>query len=513
LINEVEDIMTLFYKLTSDTAAELIAAELPKSSWKLWTWITTLNPFGDRQVQITCERAKEAIGISKTSFYRALAQLKDKGLVVLSHLSGFCVSPKNGTRVPDLELDSQNWQLDSQNWDATLYIDLQTKQTLSDLTEAEKKNERPPEEDEKTVEQETQGQNAVSQDNLALATVNQTSTVKPTKPLKEKSSAARTKKGTNEFDWLPEGPWSIDGKLDPNFRDWLAKEWQAAYGGTIHQKRADVLRHFRKDPANLAIRWEQYRSEFVDRVQNTQILLSKGIQIKQETQDKLITNQRALTAEFPAEMNPMVSDQPDCITEASEAIAYLSEASTTVPALPVPEEITEPDSQSVVEVEDTAPALVEQPEATAPETQTVTPQNPVEANQTAPNSQPPTPNSQPSAPNSQPPAPRPQQKNTEVVETADGRRLPVFRAQDLPDEDRDPAKLRAMVNAFLKGFGGPSSRNAPKKPDPQPLTELEKLNSWLHDPILRESTIAQVNRSESYKYCPLADEIIYCEEF
>ncbi|MGA1626992.1 MAG: hypothetical protein ACO4AJ_15425, partial [Prochlorothrix sp.] len=184
-----------------------------------------------------------------------------------------------------------------------------------------------------------------------------------------------------------------------------------------------------------------------------------------------------------------------------------SEASTTVPALPVPEETTEPepepepelDPQSAVEAEDTAPAPVEQPEATAPETQTVTPQNLVEATQTAPNSK--------------PSAPRPQQKNTEVVETADGRRLPVFRAQDLPDEDRDPAKLRAMVNAFLKGFGGPSSRKAPKKPDPQPLTELEKLNSWLHDPILRESTIAQVNRSESYKYCPLADEIIYCEEF
>ncbi len=66
----------------------------------------------------------------------------------------------------------------------------------------------------------------------------------------------RGKFATNKdpLNWLPPGPWNLDGKLDPNFRDWLAVEWKQRYGGTIHQKRADVLAHFRKDPANLVIR-------------------------------------------------------------------------------------------------------------------------------------------------------------------------------------------------------------------------------------------------------------------
>ena len=55
--------------------------------------------------------------------------------------------------------------------------------------------------------------------------------------------------------WIPEGVWNINGKLDPNFVDWLAKDWQKSFGGDFHRKRADVLRHFKKDPANIAIAW------------------------------------------------------------------------------------------------------------------------------------------------------------------------------------------------------------------------------------------------------------------
>jgi hypothetical protein len=45
----------------------------------------------------------------------------------------------------------------------------------------------------------------------------------------------------------------VEGKLDSSFVTWLATTWHRQYGGTIHQKRADVLRHFKKDLANLAM--------------------------------------------------------------------------------------------------------------------------------------------------------------------------------------------------------------------------------------------------------------------
>ncbi|MBD2619811.1 hypothetical protein FR934_14990, partial [Synechocystis sp. PCC 6803] len=81
--------MTQFYKLTSQTIDQLIAADLPKSAHKLWLWICRLDPFGNRQVQITWERAKEVLGIGKTTFYRALNQLVDAGLLFSHRIVGF----------------------------------------------------------------------------------------------------------------------------------------------------------------------------------------------------------------------------------------------------------------------------------------------------------------------------------------------------------------------------------------------------------------------------------------
>jgi hypothetical protein len=113
------------------------------------------------------------------------------------------------------------------------------------------------------------------------------------------------------FDWLLDGPWKLDGKLDPNFRDFVANDWLKRFGGDIHSKRADVLSHFKKDPANLPIRWEQYQSEYLNRYESTQILLLNGVEIKPEYQDRLIANQRAITQSLPPEFNPLA--QPTAI--------------------------------------------------------------------------------------------------------------------------------------------------------------------------------------------------------
>ena len=93
--------------------------------------------------------------------------------------------------------------------------------------------------------------------------------------------------------------------------------------------------------------------------------------------------------------------------------------------------------------------------------------------------------------------------------TEDGQRLKVFKRPEANDEDRDPGKLRSMVNSFLKGFAG--GQTPSKKSQAQ--TELEKLNAWLNDPLLRDNTIAFANRSESFKYCPDLDQIIEASEF
>ena len=331
--------MSLFYKLSIDTIDTILAAGLSKSTQNLLWYVCKLNPFSDQTIDITWEKAKEAIKISKATFYRALAKLVNSGLLVSRKISGFCVSLKNETTFSEMKIESQNCGPESQNCDISLYIDLQTNQTLSE-GESAKKTGKTPESDSKTV----------SQTSSVLAEIIQTAPANPISQGEEKFSAACTKKSTKSFDWLPDGPWNIEGKLDPNFRDYIANDWLKRFGGDIHAKRADVLAHFKKDPANLAIRWEQYQSEFLNRVQNTQILLSNGVEVKPETQDKLLTHHRALTAELPAEMNPVAS-----IAETPKPIANLTEDVTPIAA------VTE-----VPEV----PALPETPSKSSDEVQT-----------------------------------------------------------------------------------------------------------------------------------------------
>lgn len=71
-----------------------------------------------------------------------------------------------------------------------------------------------------------------------------------------------------------------------------------------------MLSHFKKDPANLPIRWEQYQSEYLNRYENTQTLLNNGVEIPEDYQDRLIANQRAITAQLPQELNPVLQPQP-----------------------------------------------------------------------------------------------------------------------------------------------------------------------------------------------------------
>ncbi|MGH2414218.1 MAG: hypothetical protein ACRDEA_11140, partial [Microcystaceae cyanobacterium] len=120
------------------------------------------------------------------------------------------------------------------------------------------------------------------------------------------------------FDWIPDGPWKVAGKLDPNFVTWQALDWQKAYGGDLHKKKADVLRHFKKDAVNLAIAWEQYRGEQLHRYENAAVRMHNGLEIKPGEQQQLIQHSRAVTEPLPEEINPVATAiQPLAFLKAS----------------------------------------------------------------------------------------------------------------------------------------------------------------------------------------------------
>ena len=70
----------------------------------------------------------------------------------------------------------------------------------------------------------------------------------------------RPRKNTKEiaWEWLPDGPWKKDGQLDNDFWQWFALEWAGKFKTDIHESRANVYSHLKKDHNNLEIRWREY---------------------------------------------------------------------------------------------------------------------------------------------------------------------------------------------------------------------------------------------------------------
>jgi hypothetical protein len=236
---------------------------------------------------------------------------------------------------------------------------------------------------------------------------------KPNQIAFDPSSSRGVKTSEQKFDWLPPGPWAIDGKLDPHFRDAIAQDWVSRYGGDLHQRRADVLIHLKKDPANLAIRWEQYSSGWLHRYENTHILLANGIPIKPEYQKRLIENHRAITQPLPPELNPI-------------AIPPAVGPGFILPSV---------------------------------ETKAIAPT----------------------------PAPKPDNgENAQAYEYWDAE----------PEADSETTqKYKDLISDFLGKFGGGSKA---REPEPKPPTELERLNSWINDPILRPEVLKKVMASDRY---------------
>lgn len=58
--------------------------------------------------------------------------------------------------------------------------------------------------------------------------------------------------------WLPEGEWFRDGALDPDFWNWMAENWVSKFGSTIHEAKSNVISHFRKQPEQLVLKWDEY---------------------------------------------------------------------------------------------------------------------------------------------------------------------------------------------------------------------------------------------------------------
>ena len=274
----------------------------------------------------------------------------------------------------------------------------------------------------------------------------------------------RKSRQQRQFDWVPDGPWLVDNKLDPNFVDWQARDWLKAYGGDLHKKRADVLRHFKKDAANIAIAWSQYRSEQHHRYSNAALRMQNGMQIQPNEQQQLLTHRRAITEALPEEMSAI-------------AVGQSGQWQGNTPQVTLPAKVVAfPSQETIAQTTAAASRDARDQELQASATRQV--------DDTL------TFSSSLSSPHESKTSPTNEEGN---ALNPDAYKL--WKPQFVEREMVKPHQLREKLAALTHNL----SMTQPKdKPQIQPKNELEELNQWLADPILRAEVMPTVMRSDRY---------------
>ena len=153
-----------------------------------------------------------------------------------------------------------------------------------------------------------------------------------------------------QFDWVPDGEWKLpDGRLDPNFVDWLAKQWVRDFGGDIHTKRRDVLLHFKKDAANVAIAWDGYHREALHRVAVVATSVASGMSESHLSKEIAHVAPYLKAAATPTEFSPVAYTVPAAVQEftpqlgeameqrISGAVEVMAQLPASSPSSPTPD--------------------------------------------------------------------------------------------------------------------------------------------------------------------------------
>lgn len=108
-----------FYPLTHSVLDKLMDAKLTAAEWKLWAYLTKLDSWGDRYVDLPDTlTVMQELGISKATYYRAIAKLQklelfdfqDKGFAVRN-----LTCRKSKKLVSKMRLDSQKCETSLKN--------------------------------------------------------------------------------------------------------------------------------------------------------------------------------------------------------------------------------------------------------------------------------------------------------------------------------------------------------------------------------------------------------------
>ena len=310
-----------FYQISEETFNIISQAKFTASEYKIWHYFVIKDPFGDRWSNLpTIKDLIEILEVSKATFYRAIAKFSEfklfdfRGQMQCRNLRPSVSkmrqqsqekndSQDNETAVSKMRQQSQKCKKQSlETLPVKDYSSSQTNKTNntfsyvsnnthtdSDVLQEKILNSQSVNSDESTeLPTEKELKNEYQPEKGKVKSSEGCNT------LESRSTLSRTQ--SINWQWLPEGVWNIDSKLDPAFQEWLAKRWMAKFDdiADIHEAKANVLAYFRNDPAKLPIKWEEYQNHYLSKGQNIKTRIENGCRINDEEKQDFVTRASAL---------------------------------------------------------------------------------------------------------------------------------------------------------------------------------------------------------------------------
>jgi hypothetical protein len=328
-----------YFQVPCCLAWQAIEAKFTGADWATWQYIQMTDPFGEGRVNLDIEEIAEHLSLSTKQVHRSLNRIKEQGFyewipqkirgrnLAPEYIKGFQSEDKSvqiedksvpdedksvqikDKSVPDEDKSVQEHDIERAR-DQTIHTNLNSFHTLSDRGEGEKILDRNSRFGFEIAEATVQSP-ATLLKNEATQLTNQI-VAKANVPATRVDPFFNRRRDPKDisWDWLPDGPWrNEDGKLDAQFWTAIANRWVKEHGGDIHEKKVNVLKHFRNEPTNLPIEWEWYQSVTIHKVANVQTRKMHGFDT--EGEEQALMKHTAALKSLPDEMRVTATIAPD----------------------------------------------------------------------------------------------------------------------------------------------------------------------------------------------------------
>ena len=103
-----------------------------------------------------------------------------------------------------------------------------------------------------------------------------------------RESLSKSKNSAPEWDWVPDGPWKLDGKIDSELVEWQARRWLVkGWGIDIHEARKKVRAYYKNAVTRLANDWQEYQEATAHKLANVVVREKNGVAVAQSEKQQL----------------------------------------------------------------------------------------------------------------------------------------------------------------------------------------------------------------------------------